>query len=143
MAADGQLMWNYDQDRYETKYHRWEWEDTAIRELKDGVLDTVSSDLLARARYKKATQVPANPPRHMERWLMEWESAVIEAKAQGVPETECSITWWDDFERVIRAPGIPSWTSFAQAFGILNSDRIDNNEISFGEKLKKKAKTEV
>jgi hypothetical protein len=85
---------------------------------------------LARARYKKATQIPAKPPRDPERWLMEWELAVIEAKATGVPETESSITWWDDFESVIRAPGISSWTAFAQTFVAHNSAKIDNNEIN-------------
>jgi hypothetical protein len=88
---------------------------------------------LARAQYKKATQVSSKPPRHPERWLMEWEEAFVEAKATGVPETESAITWWDGFQRAIRAPRIHTWTCFAQAFGGNNDTRIENNEISFWE----------
>lgn len=83
---------------------------------------------LAKTKYQLAIKPLVRQPRDITIWLAEWEEAINQAIAAGIPNVQHSRDWWTDFEQAVNKAGFDAW---CRVYRVNNKDDIRNNKLTF------------
>lgn len=78
-------------------------------------------------KYNAATKPLTRKPKDMHAWLLNWQTAVEEAKEANLPGAIDSGTWWPIFATAVKNAGYQSW---CESYRNSYRESIDSNELS-------------